>query len=58
MKTKQKELYQPPTTSVVEMNTQGVLCWSETQQFIVLGLLDNQVDGVQDYHVVQTPDWD
>ena len=29
MKTKHKGLYEPPTSSVVEMNMQGVLCWSD-----------------------------
>ena len=29
MKTKHKGIYLPPTSSVVEMNMQGVLCWSD-----------------------------
>lgn len=60
MKTKQKGIYQPPTSTVVEMNTQGVLCWSNTEQSIVLGILSipSPTDGVQDYQQVQTPDWD
>ena len=28
MKGKQKGIYQPPTSAVVEMKTQGMLCWS------------------------------
>lgn len=28
MKGKQKGVYEPPTTAIVEMNTQGMLCWS------------------------------
>lgn len=52
MKAKQKGLYQSPTSSVVEMNTQGVLCWSNQNVMIILGIeAGSSVDtfGVPDY---------
>ena len=39
MKTKHKGIYQPPTSSVVEMNTQGMVCAS---QFNVVFLLTDE----------------
>ena len=58
MKTKQKGIYQPPTSMVVEMKVQGVLCESQSTQFINLGILgNNPVDGVQDYSVQDPENW-
>ena len=52
MKTKDKDLYEPPTMSVVEIKTQGVLCWSTQNVMIILGIEGGSSDdtfGVPDY---------
>ena len=54
-----KKNYQKPAAEVVEMKMQGVLCWSETQQSIILGLLNaTPVDGVENYSVQNPENWD
>ena len=57
MKTKHKGIYQPPTSSVVEMNMQGMLCWSDQQQFIILGVFSPNQDGVQNYTYQGDQNW-
>ena len=60
MKTKHKGLYEPPTSSVVEMNMQGVLCWSEKDAALWLGLPNGSSptdDGIQNYTVLGNQNW-
>ena len=52
MKTKDNGLYEPPTSAVVEMKTQGVLCWSNQKVMIILGIESGDSPesfGVPDY---------
>ena len=60
MKAKQKGIYQSPTSAVVEMNTQGVLCWSEKEAALWLGLpsgTNPEDDGIQDYGLAGAQNW-
>lgn len=57
MTTKDKGLYEPPTTGVVDMRMQGVLCWSD---YSMIWFMNNASDqwGRDGYAAGAGGDWD